>query len=394
MKNISDLYLVTQHKLKIALSDYVYRQAFLGFSFSVVLASIIALNAFFSIGKNKAIAWYGFFILVTILRFLLVKCYQKGNKNNIVLWYSLFIISACGAGICWGLSGLILLSYQNPIQASMVVMMLASVTAGAVPLFAGFLSAAIAFLISALLPMAIHLLVMNGRTYILLGIIVGVYLPYLILLSIKQNKMIKKSLNLQVKKTELVKNLKKMNKKLAEEATHDCLTHLTNRAFFESNLIQAIKRTQRYKKALALFYFDLDGFKKINDTYGHHVGDLLLIEVADRLRKTLRNTDIPARFGGDEFAIILEDISQPNSISQIAEKLLKALNKSFRIADLEIKCTISIGISICPINAADVDSLLQGADKAMYYVKQQGGNNYCFDVSKLQTYIAIPELNH
>ncbi len=169
---------------------------------------------------------------------------------------------------------------------------------------------------------------------------------------------------------------KKAQDQLYFMAHHDQLTGLPNRLFFADRLHQAQVLAKRLKSQCGILYLDLDRFKIINDTLGHAVGDLLLKEVGKRLRDCVREVDTVARIGGDEFAVVLVDLSHVSDAEQIAGKILKALAKPVQAAEHELFITISIGISLYPKHDDNSESLLKKADSAMYQAKAQGRNNY------------------
>jgi diguanylate cyclase (GGDEF)-like protein/PAS domain S-box-containing protein len=161
-------------------------------------------------------------------------------------------------------------------------------------------------------------------------------------------------------------------------ATHDTLTGLPNRTLLYDRLKQAITQCARAKKLAAVLFIDLDRFKIINDTLGHAAGDIVLKEVAERLRSCVREGDSVARNGGDEFTVVLSLLNDPNDAALIAQKILAALMQSFTLNNEEFFIGGSIGISIYPSDASDADSLLNNADAAMYHAKTSGGDSYRF----------------
>ena len=161
-------------------------------------------------------------------------------------------------------------------------------------------------------------------------------------------------------------------------AHHDALTDLPNRNLFLDRLQHSLNRARWHERLVAVMFMDLDRFKNINDTLGHNVGDELLIQLSQRLSKTVRDGDTIARFGGDEFAILLDDIDSDNHISSLAKKLLGTLTTPFKINKQELFITASIGVSIFPNDGEDPDTLLRNADVAMYRAKDLGKNNYQF----------------
>jgi len=166
--------------------------------------------------------------------------------------------------------------------------------------------------------------------------------------------------------------------RLAHLAYHDPLTQLPNRLAFESQLDLALKTATRDERQVAVMLIDLDRFKNINDTLGHHVGDGLLKEVASRLQECVRASDIIARLGGDEFIVVLPDIDSPLIAASVAGKIQHNLADSYRVGEHVLYATPSIGISVFPNDGQDCDALLRNADTAMYHAKAAGRNNYQF----------------
>ena len=168
-------------------------------------------------------------------------------------------------------------------------------------------------------------------------------------------------------------------------ATHDGLTELPNRPMFSQMLSHAIESARRYRRRFAVLFIDLDRFKYINDTFGHEAGDILLQEMAKRLTRTLRASDIIARFGGDEFVVLLPEIKDATESAGVAKKILDALIQPMHVADQECRVTASIGISTFPDDAQDEQSLMKNADMAMYLAKSEGKNNYQFYSQEIRT---------
>jgi diguanylate cyclase (GGDEF)-like protein/PAS domain S-box-containing protein len=171
---------------------------------------------------------------------------------------------------------------------------------------------------------------------------------------------------------------KRAEEKMRFQALHDGLTDLPNRMLFMERLATELAEARRNRKMLAVMFLDLDNFKNINDILGHSTGDKLLIEVAGRLKTCLRQTDLIARIGGDEFNMVLPDIGGPESAVSIAKKITSLFETPFVIEKEELPITASIGITIYPDDGEDAESLLKYADIAMYQAKGNGGNNYQF----------------
>lgn len=178
--------------------------------------------------------------------------------------------------------------------------------------------------------------------------------------------------------TRIVIERKHAEERLEFMAHYDALTGLPNRALFRDRLAHAIARADRDNQMLALMFVDLDRFKTVNDTLGHHIGDLLLQSVAERIKVCIREGDTAARLGGDEFTVILEHIAAPEDASGVAQKIIDELSPPFDLLGNEAYITASIGISIYPTDKTDMDGLLKNTDAAMYNAKETGRNNFQF----------------
>ncbi len=169
---------------------------------------------------------------------------------------------------------------------------------------------------------------------------------------------------------------KRAEEKLRHAAQHDPLTGLPNRALVYEIGAQLIGGARRHQHKLAVMFFDLDRFKPINDTYGHRTGDLMLQEVARRLKTSVRSSDLVGRLGGDEFVAVLTELHSDAHLESIASHLLKRLSEPYRIESLELHTSPSIGISLYTDDGNDIDLLIRRADAAMYHAKSRGRNNY------------------
>ena len=165
---------------------------------------------------------------------------------------------------------------------------------------------------------------------------------------------------------------------ISHQAYHDMLTQLPNRVLFTDRMEQALAHANRNGEKFAMMFMDLDCFKLINDTLGHVMGDLVLQQVSERILRCLRAEDTLARFGGDEFCLLLSGIGSQESVSAVAEKILKEIRQPFSIQNHELYLSSSIGIAVYPDAGQTGEALLQSADVAMYHVKANGKDGYCF----------------
>lgn len=178
--------------------------------------------------------------------------------------------------------------------------------------------------------------------------------------------------------------IKKQEKVILHQAHFDSLTNLPNRFLSLDRLNQALLSKKRTRAPLAVLFLDLDDFKKINDTLGHEVGDLLLVQVANRLSSALRATDTIGRLGGDEFIVVLGEIQHGADTQPVAENLLNKMRQPFIVAGHELVLTATIGVALFPEDGETSAELVRSADTAMYSAKADGGNAHCYFTNKMK----------
>ncbi len=182
---------------------------------------------------------------------------------------------------------------------------------------------------------------------------------------------------LQARTSVLASSLAQANRELTQLALHDNLTKLPNRLLLEDRLSQAFQKAGRGDSSFALLFLDLDGFKAVNDAFGHHVGDQLLVAVTERVRQEVRAEDTLARLGGDEFVLLVE-IAEPNDAATLADKLVHLIARPFQVSRYELLVSVSIGIAVYPGDGNDERELMLNADAAMYHTKNSGRNGHSF----------------
>lgn len=171
-----------------------------------------------------------------------------------------------------------------------------------------------------------------------------------------------------------ISTVKEAEKRLEFLAHHDPLSGLANRVTFHERITHVLARANRQNSLVALLYLDLDGFKHVNDSFGHEVGDRVLELAADRLKTCVRAEDMLARLGGDEFGVLLEEVGEPWSASLVAEKIVEALRAPFAVDGRELVLGVSVGVSLFPTDGTDASALVRNADTAMYRAKARGGS--------------------
>jgi diguanylate cyclase (GGDEF)-like protein len=179
---------------------------------------------------------------------------------------------------------------------------------------------------------------------------------------------------------------------LFEMAHHDALTGLPNRLLLRDRFDVASAQTDRGNRILALLMMDLDGFKRVNDTLGHSIGDALLVRIAELIRECVRSSDTVARFGGDEFVVLLGSLRDAEEAAMVAEKIIAELAKPLALGEHQARVTPSIGVALYPQDASTMDGVLKCADAAMYRAKDAGGNTYYFFLEGAQRQLSLPQV--
>jgi diguanylate cyclase (GGDEF)-like protein/PAS domain S-box-containing protein len=173
-----------------------------------------------------------------------------------------------------------------------------------------------------------------------------------------------------------ITTLRLQQKQLEHVAHYDALTDIPNRLLLADRLHQALAACQRNQQSLAVLYMDLDGFKSINDRFGHAVGDQLLVAVCMRMKAALREVDTLARFGGDEFVVVLVDVQSAQEWLPLVDRVLRACNEPVWLEGHAVCVSASVGVALYPQHGADASTLIRQADRAMYRAKQSGKNRY------------------
>ena len=185
-----------------------------------------------------------------------------------------------------------------------------------------------------------------------------------------------------------VSERKRVEQRIRHQAYHDALTQLPNRSLYNDRLGIALAQARRSQERVGVLLLDLDHFKMINDTLGHDVGDALLVEAADRLRRCVRDGDTIARQGGDEFVVLLPRLESAQNAGVVAERILESLRRPFDLGGREVHISCSIGIAVFPEDGADASTLFRNADLAMYHAKQQGRNTWILHDPSMNSHAA------
>ncbi len=367
-------------RIEFSMVNHVFKQGGSGLLASLFCSTIV----FFGVrneGNNLIIIlWLSTAILVTLFRMIVNKIYreQKKPEKHIAFWRNLYIVGAILGGATWGFLGLVIFPQVGSTQQTLCILIIAGVTAGAVPLLSAIFDSIVLFLLLAILPLILSVIMQKNIIYELFDFTLMAYLVFLLIISFRTYIMIRDIMTLKLENEELVVEMSEINSKLDVLATHDPLTHVANTTLFYHELSSALNKADRTKNSLGILFIDLDKFKQANDQYGHQTGDRVLLLVIEKLQKTIRSRDLIARMGGDEFVIMLEDISSVQNIEMVARKICESIAVPMHISGIQIDISASIGISIYPNDGNNIDALLKNADHAMYDAKNHGGNRYQF----------------
>ena len=220
--------------------------------------------------------------------------------------------------------------------------------------------------------------IVDGLAVMLLGIVIVLVVAW-----ITSNRLLNRIRERERSLVYEVGERKSAEKRLHQIAAYDQLTNLPNRYLLQADFSRKLEESSRNQKMLATLFFDLDNFKAINDVHGHETGDALLKQVATRMSEVTRNYDLLARFGGDEFVMIMSNLSERSDVIQVVEKIIAGFVPAFDLPGASIQITTSVGISISPEDGKDPSELLKNADLAMYRAKAEGRNCYQFFNSEM-----------
>lgn len=354
-------------RINAALTTLSFQQCSPGLYTALICAAIIWFRLHDYVNAASVNSWFGIIVLITLFRATLIKLYfLHGIPAKIKTWRYLFIIGSALGGLSWGLISFVLMRYISSSDQILVLMIFAGITAGAVAFISTILLAVNAYLILALVPLALYFAFISPTPDYLTAVTVCIYLVFLLMQAKKVHEMLQNGLLLQFK-------LNEAKNQMEQTATHDPLTKVANRHLFNVNLEKALENAKKTNSKVALLYLDLNKFKSINDIYGHHVGDKVLLTFIERLKTLFKKEDMIARLGGDEFTVTIDTFTNHNNAENIAKEIYSVLEAPAFIDNQKINIRASLGISIYPTDGLDKETLLRVADHKMYNVKNKGG---------------------
>jgi len=389
-------------KIRADTIDLLYGQLATSQSFSVSVAAIIVGIFWNEIGHTPLILWLLSIILIAIIRLFLRAWHRR--RPPVSEWQlrcrmMIFVAGVVVSGLAWGAGGLFLIQHASPAMQTFIIFVLGGLAAGALTTEGQHWPSYCGFALPLLLPVTCWLFLQDTVLHKPMGFLLLLFAVALITTSWNFHNIVRRSFLLRHEKEQLLRSIQfekdhvtSLNRKISREikahkatikdldqmAHHDVLTNLPNRALFATLLDKSLAISRRNEQQLALMFLDLDGFKQVNDTAGHDAGDQVLIDTAGRLIRCVRASDTVARFAGDEFIILINEVRSKADARFVANKILELIGQPFHLREDELQVSASIGISLFPADGSDMISLLKNADTAMYRAKDKGKNNFRF----------------
>jgi diguanylate cyclase len=361
--------------IKLAMLQELLASSGLTIINSSVLAIILAYVLRDLVSTTIIIAWLFVFISLNIVRFFAAykhKQYPELTDAMIDKQLFQFRIGLIASGVLWGIASVLMYPPHALSHQMFFIFMLAGLSAGCVVSYSVDFVSAVTFVMLILLPMLVRLFLGEGEIAIAMTISVLLYFVFMVVSIRHVNRNLLETISARFDADEREQEIKQL-------AFYDVLTNLPNRRLMHDRLNHALTLSARTGRGGALLFLDLDNFKMLNDTLGHDMGDLLLKQVASRLEACVRTSDTVARIGGDEFTVILEDLSQDTAeaITQadvITKQIITKLNVPYQLDAHEYRSTVSIGIAMFGEDGGSHEELLKNADTAMYKAKNAGRN--------------------
>lgn len=352
------------------MDSYVRKAVIEVFAKNIIISGLISLTLSFilSIQLIKQLSdislylWLALLVFVYVIRFTLSKRMLKDFNQHVAMIS--FRVGCLLSGLIWGWCGFFFFLDVDTVTRIYISFTLGGLAAGASSSLSADKYSFLLFTLPVLVPNIVANFIIGSEESIGMALMLILFLGFITFSSKTMGATLIENLSLKQK-------AEKSEKEVRRLAYYDQLTGLPNRFLFEDRLNQVLKKHKRDKNKFSLLFLDLDGFKCVNDNYGHRAGDQLLKELSGKFQNTIRNEDTIARIGGDEFVAILQNITSDGAI-EVSRKLLKAACSPVCISNDQVQVSASIGVAIYPDHALTVDDLLIKSDKFMYLAKEKG----------------------
>lgn len=396
MKGVLDFKTTKDFAQSLAIDDRIYLERvrqFFGHAIGNMLAAVVGallialvLNSA-GIPEFHIIFWFSAVVFLALTVVYIERRFSQSELSirNVKSWVAIRALLGGSVSTMYGVSPfLLLISDTSSITHEMFIfIILSAMVSVATTGYSVMPVYYIAINMVTMVPLTLYFIFQNGAVYSILTVTAIIWQLVVISKALRATRTAINAIALNERLTDEIEEHKATRKQLNHLATHDGLTGLANKRLLMDRLDIMIRESRRYKRKFALMFIDIDGFKAINDQYGHDVGDRLLQEVAGRLSKYVRETDIVARFGGDEFIVAYSELNANSiEIESIMQRILGSINESVMLGSGEVlSVSGSVGVAFYPKDGDSVVSLIQSADAAMYHVKSAGKNNFAFAVS-------------
>lgn len=374
--------------VRVELTNLLYLNT-RGLHLAGLIVSLLLIALFHNIDLNPYLmgGWLAYMLAVEVSRELLSRSFRHRSIDaaDSELWKRRFIAGSLLSAIGWGLAGVMLFPVGDVSHQLFLTMVIMGACTVAMPALAANVGGYLVFLLISATPLTLRLILELHQTAVTAGIMVCVVTALLVRMAFGMHKRLVEQLDIRFAFADIAEELRveMADRKRAEEqltmlANYDPLTGLPNRSFFEQKLERAVARVRTGDSELAVLFVDLDRFKDINDSLGHHTGDEVLKRVAQRLQRTLGERDTVARLSGDEFTMLIEDSEDREEVEALAERILRVIGRPMLLGSTELRVTGSIGITMLAADSPDSKSLLANADTALYRAKHRGRNRLQF----------------
>jgi diguanylate cyclase (GGDEF)-like protein len=371
-----------------------YKQAFASI-FPLFFGASVILSLLYDTDLSSFVAfWFAIILMTLVWRIWLLRDYHRNLlKCDTPTWERRFKYVMYTSAFVWGCSAFFIFHTSDLLHQFFLIFLIAGISSIASGTLASLFGLSVVFLTFLLTPLFLVMLVHGGFEFHMMAILVITFLILLVNASRRIHLNIMSALKSKILHEKATQALEFSEEKIKHQAYFDALTDIPNRILLKDRVEQSLSHYRRHGDLIAIMFLDLDHFKSINDSLGHYVGDLLLIETAVRLSRICREEDTVARLGGDEFIVLLNELGQdPHNAAKyaerIAEKIHEALSQPFDVGEREsINTSSSIGIAIVSSDDQSADDLLKFADTAMYQAKKEGRNTTRFYQEQMDQWI-------
>lgn len=373
-------------QVEAELTNLLFRHS-RGLHAATALGSILIAALFWQqVNPFVLLSWTAYMVGVGIMRTLTSARFKRADipSSEADEWQQRYSRGNLLTGLGWGAAGIVLFLPANGVAQLMFTVIIFAVIATALPSLSASRRMFVQFALLAIAPLLLRHLVEGQQNNLVAAALLLFLFPLLTAFALRSYRHLVDELQGRFAYADLARELsgeiairRQAENRLIDLANYDQLTGLPNRALLRDRLEQSLAKARRRKGRVAVLFTDLDRFKQINDSLGHHAGDDVLRTVAKRLQRSIREENTVARLSGDEFIIVLEDFDHLDNVRALARRVLMEVSEPIDMQDgTDIKLTASIGIALFPGHGRDVESLLQNADIAMYRAKTGGRNTF------------------